>query len=285
MQSMMLDHRAAYVRSVLASLVVSVGLVPLGLWARHLQIGPGTVPLFDATGRSYWVIGLLFAGVAAILFQILDRDAAYAMATAAERGVRYEPISELPTAWVIPIVSTISAVMLLAIYHSQAAIVCIALGFFFIVAASAIARRHLFDTEEWTRGRARGAYTILIHVVAFFALSMIYINKVRSIFSATAVLIVTVLLLVQLTEGEDEIFGRRLVYGIVGGVMLGQITWVLNYWKATGWTGGAALLVFFYLSAGLILSQVREGTKTRDVLEYGGVSVLAFGIVMYSLFG
>ncbi len=285
MQSMMLDHRAAYVRSVLASLVVSVGLVPLGLWARHLHIGPGTVPLFDATGRSYWIIGLLFALVAAILFQILDRDAAYAMATAAGRGVRYEPISELPTAWVVPIVSTISAVMLLAIYHSQAAIVCIALGFFFIVAASAIARRHLFDVEDWTRGRARGAYTILIHVVAFFALSMIYINKVRSIFSATAVLIVTVVLLVQLTEGEDEIFGRRLVYGIVGGVMLGQITWVLNYWKATGWTGGAALLVFFYLSAGLILSQVREGTRTRDVLEYGGVSVLAFGIVMYSLFG
>lgn len=282
---MTLDHRTAYVRAILATLVVTIGLIPLGLWARHLGIGPGTVPLFDGTGRPFWVAGILFTLFAGVLFQLLDQDAAYAIATAREREVRYEPISELPTAWVVPIVSTISAVMLLAIYHSQGAIACVAIGFFFIVAASSVARRHLFDADYWSRGRARGAYTILIHIVAFFALSMIYINKVRSMFSATAVLIVAVLLLVQLTEGEDALFARRLVYGLVGGVMLGQITWVLNYWKATGWTGGAALLVFFYLSAGLILSQVREGAKRRDVIEFGGVSLLAFGIVLYSLFG
>lgn len=282
---MTLDHRAAYVRSILASLVATVGLVPLGLWARHIDIGPGTVPLFDATGRSYWLVGILFALVAAGLFQVLDRDSVYAMSTASERGIRYEPASELPTAWVVPLVATNTGIMLLAIYHSQAAIVCIALGLFVVVATGSISRRHLFDADPWNRGRARGIYTILIHVVAFFALSMVYINKVRSIFSATAVLIVGVLLLMQLTEGEDSLFARRLVYGLVGGVMLGQVTWVLNYWKATGWTGGAALLIFFYLSAGLILGQVREGVRPRDVLEYGGVSLVAFGIVMYSLFG
>ncbi len=282
---MTLDHRSAYGRSILASLIAAVGLVPLGLWARHLDIGPGTVPVFDAVGRSYWVAGILFTFFVAILTQILDQDASYAMATAADRAVRYEPISELPTGWIVPFVTTITGVMLLAIYHSQAAIACICLGAFCAVAAGAISRRHLFDVDEWSRGRARGVYTILIHIVAFFALSMVYINKVRSIFSATAVLILSVLLLIQLTEGEDALFARRLVYGLVGGVMLGQITWVLNYWKATGWTGGAALLVFFYLSAGLILSQIREGVKLRDVLEFGAVSVIAFGIVMFSLFG
>lgn len=282
---MTLDHRTAYVRSILASLVGVIGLIPLGIWARDLDIGPGTVPLFDPVGRGYWLVGIVVALFVAGLFQVLDQDGAYAMSTAVDRGVRYEPISELPTAWVVPLVSMVTGVMLLAIYHSQTAIACISLGFFFAVAAGSITRRHLFDADVWNRGRARGIYTILIHVVAFFALSMVYVNKVRSIFSATAVLIVTVLLLVQLTEGEDTLFARRLVYGLVGGVMLGQITWVLNYWKATGWTGGAALLVFFYLSAGLILSQVREGVRPRDVIEYSGVSVVAFGIVMYSLFG
>ncbi len=199
---MSLDHRAAYVRSILASLVATIGLVPLGLWARHLDIGPGTVPLFDATGRSYWLAGILFTIVAAGLFQALDRDSAYAMATASARGVRYEPASELPTAWVIPLVATITGVMLLAIYHSQAAIACVALGLFVIVATGSISRRHLFDADPWNRGRARGVYTILVHVVAFFALSMVYINKVRSLFSATAVLIVAVLLLMQTHRGR-----------------------------------------------------------------------------------
>ncbi len=285
MYPMTSDHRTAYVRAILASLVAAIGMVPLGLWARHQEIGPGTVPLFDAHGRSYWIIGILFTLITAGLFQILDKNAAYAMSTAGDRGIRYEPISELPTAWVVPLVATITGVMLLAIYHSQAAIACIALGLFFLAASGSIARRHLFDADPWNRGRARGVYTILIHVLAFFSLAMIYINKVRSIFSATTVLIVAVLLLVQLTEGEDVLFARRLVYGLVGGIMLGQITWVLNYWKATGWTGGAALLVCFYLAAGLILSQVRDGTRRRDILEYGSVSIVAFGIVMYSLFG
>jgi hypothetical protein len=285
MLSMALDHRATYVRSILGSLVAVVGLVPLGLWARHLDIGPGTVPLFDASGRSYWLAGMLFTVFLGVLFQALDRVAMYAISTAVDRGVRYEPISELPTGWILPLVTTITAVMLLAIYHSQGAIACIALGTFFATAAGSIARWHLFDADANNRGRARGFYTILIHVIAFFSLSMVYINKVRSLFSATAVLLVAVVLLVQLTEGEDALFARRLVYGLVGGVMLGQVTWVLNYWEATGWTGGAALLVFFYLCAGLIMSQIREGVNLRDVLEFGSVSVLAFAIVMYSLFG
>jgi hypothetical protein len=282
---MTVDHRTMYVHSILAGLVAAVGAVPLGIWARHLHIGPGTVPLFDATGRSYWISGILLTILVAGLFQIFDRDSAYAMSTAAVRGIHNEPVSDMPTGWVIPSVAMITGVMLLAIYHSQAAIACVALGLFVVVVVGSIARHHLFDSDTWNRARARGIYTILIHVVAFFALSMIYINKVRSIFSATAVLIVAVLLLLQLTEGEDVLFARRLVYALVGGVMLGQITWVLNYWKATGWTGGAALLVFFYLSAGLILSQVREGVQSRDIFEYGGVSLLAFGIVMFSLFG
>jgi len=282
---MTLDHRSAYVRSILGGFVTAVGLVPLGLWARHLDIGAGTVPLFDAYGRSYWLWGLLFTLAVALFVQVLDRDAEYAISTAVQRGSRFEPVSDLSTGWIVPLVSTITSVMLLAIYHSQPAIACISLGAFAAVSSGSIARRHLFDADVWNRGRARSICTILIHVIAFFALSMIYINKVRSIFSATAVLLVSVLLLVQLTEGEEAVFARRLVYGLVGGVMLGQITWVMNYWKATGWTGGAALLVFFYLSGGLILSEVREGVKSRDLLEFGGVSAVAFGIVMYSLFG
>ncbi len=282
---MSFDHRSSYVRAILGSLIAALGLVPLGVWARHLDIGPGTVPLFDATGRGYWLAGVLFPLVVGVMFQILDQVPAYAISTAAERSIRYEPISELPTGWIVPLVVTVTAVMMLAIYHSQAAIACIALAAFFLVVTGTIARRHLYDAESWSRGRARSIYTILIHVVAFFALSMIYINKVRSIFSATSVLIVAVLLLVQLTEGEDSLFARRLVYGLVGGVMLGQVTWVLNYWKATGWTGGAALLVFFYFSAGLIMSQIREGVKPRDIVEFGSVATIAFAIVLYSLFG
>ena len=68
-----------------------------------------------------------------------------------------------------------------------------------------------------------------------------------------------------------------------GGVILGEVTWALNYWPLTGWTGGALLLIAFYLVAGLILAQVGEGLRRRDLLEYGAVAALAFAIVALSL--
>jgi len=66
-------------------------------------------------------------------------------------------------------------------------------------------------------------------------------------------------------------------------MILGEITWALNYWPLTGWTGGAILLIAFYLIAGLILAQVRAGLRRRDILEYGSIAAVAFAIVALSL--
>lgn len=282
---MLSENRETYLRAVALSAVISILLIPLGFWARRLDVGPGVVPIYDSEGRSFWLFGVLLAVIAGALFQYFDREPAYALSTARDRDVRYEPISELPTGWILPLVTTFGAVMLLSVYHSILAILACALGCFLVLSLGVVVRHHLFDADLMSRQRARGAYTILIHAVAFVTLSMVYINKVRSLFSATAVLFFGALLLLQLTEGEDTIFGRRLVYALIGGLLLGQVTWVLNYWKATGWTGGAALLVFFYFAGGLILSELREGVRLREIVEYGAIGALAFGIVVFSLFG
>jgi hypothetical protein len=198
--------------------------------------------------------------------------------------VRRGPIAAFPTAWILPLITSLTAWMLLAIYHSEAALVCVSLGMFVALGSGTIARHHLFDDDGLLHEQARGFYTIIIHIIAFFAFSMVYVNKLPSRISAPAAFMVATLLLLQITEGEPIGFTRRLIYGMTGGIMLGEMTWILGYWDATGWTGGATLLVFFYLSAGLIVAQVRQGVKPRDILEYGGVSVFAFAIVMYSLF-
>lgn len=278
-----MEHRPTYVRAILLSLTIAAMLALLGVWAQRVDVGPGSVPIYDPEGRSYWLAGLAAAVLAAVLFQVFDRETSYALSTAAARQVRYEPASELPTAWLLPGVATFAAVMLLAVYHGETAIAGISLGAFVTLASASIARHFLYDADSLVRQRARACSTLLIHGVAFVALAMVYINKVRSLFSATAVLVIGVLLLLQLTEGEDALFGRRLVYALAGGVMLGQVTWVLNYWKATGWTGGAVLLIFFYLAAGLISAQLRRGVAGRDLAEYGGIAAVAFSIVVYSI--
>jgi len=277
------ETRATYTGAILQTLVVTGLIAVLGLWARRLSLGPGSVPIYDPQGRPYWLAGLALALLAGVAAQVMDREATFALATAEAREIRYEPVSELPTGWIFPTGTILAAVMLLDVYHRPGALAGILAGLFLVLTAGHVARHYLFVPDEMLRQRARGVYTILIHVVAFVALSMVYINKVRSLFSATTVLLLGVGLLLQLTEGEDVLFGRRLVYALAGGLLLGEVTWVLNYWRATGWTGGATLLIFFYLAAGLIAAQVRRGVEARDVVEYAGVGALAFAIVVYSM--
>ena len=256
----------------------------LGLWARHLDLGAGVVPVVDSGSRAYWLVGIGVALTLGALFQFLDRGSEYVVETAIGRGVRRGPLTGYPTAWIVPLVASLTGTMLLAIYHSNAALVGASLGIFVALGIGTIARHRLFDDNVLLHEPAHGFYTIIIHIVAFFALSMVYINKLPSRFSATAVFIIAALFLLQVTEGEPISLVTRVVYALAGGVLLGELTWILGYWDATGWTGGATLLVFFYLSAGLIVAQIRHGVKVRDIVEYGCVSFFAFAILMYSLF-
>src|SRR5690606_34051595 len=94
------EIRAAYARAVVLSLVTAALLLPLGLWARHLEVGPGVVPIYDPEGRSYWIAGFVISILSALVFQFFDRDQAFSISTAVERQVRYDASTELPTAWI-----------------------------------------------------------------------------------------------------------------------------------------------------------------------------------------
>src|SRR5690606_19689557 len=150
-----------YVRAILLSLTIAALLALLGVWAQRVDVGPGSVPTYDPEGRSYWLAGLAAAVLAAVRFQVCDRETGYALSTAAAREVRYEPASELPTAWLLPGVATFAAVMLLAVYHGETAIAGISLGAFGTLATASIARHFLYDADSLVRQRARACSTLL----------------------------------------------------------------------------------------------------------------------------
>lgn len=271
-----------YMRSILVALIAAIGVAVLGWFGDELNVGPGLVPIWDPDGRGYWLAGVALILVVGTIYQWVDRDL---QATPGVDAEEREPNGRGPALrWVLPSMTVLSTVLLLGVYRGTTAIAAGALIAFGGLLAGTVARHLMVDPGEGARERARLVYTLVVHGVAFLILAMIYINKVRSLFSASAVLVVSVLLLIALTEGEDELFNRRLVYALVGGIMLGEVTWGLNYWQAAGWTGGAVLLIFFYLYGGLILTHLRRSVDFRDVAEYGSVALIAFAIVVYSLF-
>ncbi len=65
---------------------------------------------------------------------------------------------------------------------------------------------------------------------------------------------------------------QRVFYAVIGGWVLAQVMVALNWWPTYGWTGGAVLLVVFYVAAGLLLVRAqRKNVSTRDLVEFGGV--------------
>lgn len=268
-----------YGRALTLSLIAAAGLAGLAYLASTLEVATGTISLFAREEWPFWAAGLalvVFVGALAAQFAaIAPRD---------EGGVVSRLASpRIPTLPLLPAVATFGGVLLISIYHTPALIAIAPATVAPTLCAILIARYHLDDESGRARRVARTAHILLTHAVAFLTLAAIYIDKVRSLLSASLVAAVVCLLLVQIADGERFPTERRLIYAIVGGTILGEITWALNYWPLTGWTGGAILLIAFYLVAGLLLAQVREGVRRRDLLEYGLGAALMFGIVAAAL--
>jgi hypothetical protein len=63
-------------------------------------------------------------------------------------------------------------------------------------------------------------------------------------------------------------------------MVMAEIMVVLNWWPTHGWTGGAVLLVCFYLVSGVLVARAQRSLLTsRDFLEYGAVSAIALFIL------
>jgi hypothetical protein len=61
---------------------------------------------------------------------------------------------------------------------------------------------------------------------------------------------------------------------------MAEATIALNWWPTYGWTGGAVLLVCYYVVAGVLLARTqRPALRTRDLVEFGTVGGTALLIL------
>jgi len=104
--------------------------------------------------------------------------------------------------------------------------------------------------------------------------------------SATTVALVATVLSARLFWTQTEELGRAFRYGGAVGLILGQVTWGLNYWRLSGLQGGLLLLLMFYVCVGLIQrvlsGQLIDGKVSRRALiEYGGVTIIALIVIAF----
>ncbi len=260
-------------------IVVSAGVALAVFVLSFLAYGEQTDPDIPATATTdllYWGISIIVIAVAGYGAQYAERSATIAAAAVGHA----RPRATVASAWAVPAVSTMAAVLLVATYHNRWMFAVGPLVAFFGTAGSLLSRDLLDDAGDTTHRAATTIHTLVIHVAAFLALGIIYYNKFPLWIGLPLVAGVAAVLVLETLERASVLPVKRIGYAALGGLAVAEALIAVNWWQTHGWTGGAVLLVAFYLAAGVILARSqRLMIRSRDLVEFGLVSVVALVIL------
>jgi hypothetical protein len=222
------------------------------------------LPLAQTTNALFWIVGAAATVAAGIGAIYSDRTAARAKDR--ERFDR----SPVTTAWIIPVIATATAIILVATFHNQAMFVVGPLIAFLGNAGALLSRDLLDDADDSAQRTATTIHTVVVHSVAFLALTAIYLNKMSTPVTALLVALVTALLAVETLERSPVEEARKLTMALLAGGAVAAAAVPLMWWPTHGLTGGGVLFVVFYFTIGVIQTGVeRRGWLPRDAILYG----------------
>jgi hypothetical protein len=260
------------------AVVGAVATLLLGVAVRSDPPDPANVPLLSADGRLFYLLTL----GAAILVAVLAQRAERVREELAARRSRYVGRSIVPamaTAWILPAL-TVAGAILLAARHTQwqetaAAVLLAGTGVF----ASLVVRENLSPEEGHAISAARVAHVVLSLSVAFLLLSLLFMFRMRTLFAGPAIFIVGLLLLVQVHDGIDTYPVRKIASGLLGALLLAEVTWGLNYWPPVGWYAGAILTSVFLgvtLATGARMAGTLDRARALQIAALSGALVGLF---------
>ena len=130
--------------------------------------------------------------------------------------------------------------------------------------------------------RARFWLDVLSYGVALLLFLFVYQSRTRSLLSGTLIALTATLLAVELLRHSTPTTRSVLVYSGVVGVLLGELTWALNYWPLLpGLTGGLILLLSFYLAVGIALQGLQGRLNRRVLVEFGVFAAAAVLLIVF----
>lgn len=258
---------------------VATWLVILGLGVSALLNLPGIELGFWALGSP---VSIPFTGtvLSAIFLAVMAAAGAESVVTVHPSfAVRSRMRIRTWSFWTLPMALTIISALLLPLAPSPVIqVLALVLSALLLISAY----YGLYATVERGRPgfrRARFLLDALAYGSALLLFLFVYQTRTRSLVSGTLVAVTAVLLAAEILRTASDRSSTALMYGGIIGLILGQVTWALNYWVLPGLTGGLLLLLIFYLLVG-IAQQGMQGRLTRRVLvEFGVFGVVALLLI------
>ena len=264
--------------------------LPARSFTATLLGSPITLTVTDNTVLGVLLAGLVASGTEAVvrahprnLGRRVQRSRRSSFGSALDAGERIAwgtpAVRDHWTFWGLPIALIAVAILLLPLAPSVVYWVIgliltgLALGF------SMAGIYYTIDPFQPGYRRARLGLNALTYAVALVLFLVVYRTRVRSIVSATEVLVVSGLLALELLRGSERPIVLVALYAGITGFVLGQATWALNYWRLDSLTGGLVLLVVFYNAVGLSQHGLQGRIRRRVLLEYGLITLAAMALI------
>jgi hypothetical protein len=258
--------------SVVAALVV-LGLflatfLQLTTWTRNVTVlgSPLTISVSQTGLMAALLVGITCAGTDAIV---------RSHPTARRIEARYSFVT-----WTLPALTVLLATVLLPraptpLYRIGGLVLT---GLVLILVISA--EYTTVDPEDSRFPIARLGLNGWAYLLALVIYVLIYALKARSLLSATAVMLVSSLLALEFLRSAGQGFARTALYALIAGLSTAEIIWAMNYWRASGITGGLLLLLGFYVATGLANQQLQGRLTRRVVVEYGAVALVGLAVLI-----
>lgn len=117
--------------------------------------------------------------------------------------------------------------------------------------------------------------------VALGMFVVIYYTRARSALSASGILLVSALVALALLRQKPEASRKVWLFAAIIGLCMGQITWALNYWRASALQAGLLLLLIFYVLVGLAQQHLLGSLSRRVLWEFSVVTLGGLAVILY----
>lgn len=122
--------------------------------------------------------------------------------------------------------------------------------------------------------------SVVAYLIGLVFFVSIYETRLRSLVTATSLAAVSAVITTSVLSSEECSLSRGLLYAAVIGLLMGEMTWALNYWRANALTVGVLLMMVFYVLVGLAREHLRGTLAPRVLLEFLGVAALGVWIAI-----
>ena len=122
--------------------------------------------------------------------------------------------------------------------------------------------------------------SVIAYLIGLVFFVSIYETRLRSLVTATSLAAVSAVIATSILSDEEVSLARGTIYAGLIGLLMGEMTWALNYWRANALTVGVLLMMVFYVLVGLAREHLRGTLAPRVLLEFVGVAALGVWIAI-----